>query len=203
MIRALAAAIALSLLLSPVAASAVSLFDLNLERTSDDPEAPTFGGFGQIGFDSVADDPASISLFSLTLETMGTDAANSDTIQQFIYGNADIGSVIGLTDTGSGISGLLSLGPKTSVSGEVQIGGFGDQSLVLNFSDGTASAFCFRVDLGGDFAECVRGGGSSTGMDALLSAKPVPLPASLSMMLIMLAAFCIGARRGRIGAAVD
>ena len=56
-------------------ADAVTLYSIDINRTSADREAPTFSGSGFIQFDSSGSRP---DVFSLTLETIGATFAGSE-----------------------------------------------------------------------------------------------------------------------------
>ncbi len=162
-------------------------------------ELPTFSGLGRISFASPADDPSRVMALSLRVETLGTDASNAsgfgaDTVHRFLYGETDITSVA-LAVAGSSLTGTLDFGGlagKSSTNGEVVL-----QNLFLNFNTGRASGFCFSGSGAPGTAECVRGGGTSTGIEAQLDATVVPLPPAFALLLMPIAGLAMLSRRGR------
>ncbi len=183
----------------PSGAHAFSTFNIDIERfsfddlfpgetfTVPDDELPTFSGFGTITFDPVATDPSDIVSLSLTIETLGTDASNefgfgADTVHVFEYDETDIQNVTNLGFNGSSLTGSLDfvgLPGKDSTTGEVVL-----QSLVLDFDAALASGFCFSGGGEPGTAECIRGGGTSTGIEASLKTSVIPLPAPFALLLV-------------------
>lgn len=181
----------------PAHAVSYTAFKIEIERltsevlfpgsgiTAPEDELPTFSGQGTIVFKPVATDPFDIQSLFLSVTTLGTDASNAfgfgaDTVHEFLYDETDITGVTALGFDGSGITGVLDFGGlpgKDSVSGDVVL-----QNLVLNFDTGRATGFCFSGDANPGTAECIRGGGTSTGIEAGLKSAVVPLPASLPLM---------------------
>lgn len=151
----------------------------------------TFTGSGSITLEtSPATAVGDIAAFRFDAFTEGSigDGPGTDVIHRFSYSLSDV-ETVDLAANGSVLSGMLGLADKESVVPAVVLEG-----LSLNFSDGTAMGFCFDA-VGG--AQCIRGGGTSTGLEANLgSAFAVPEP---PVPLAMLAAglLTLGAARLR------
>ena len=182
-----------------VGTAEAATYRIDIARTSADEEAPTFSGGGTITIDGPLLEPSDIDALSLSITTLGS-LGDDDVTYRFDYTEQDVTNVVGFADGSvpSDLMGLIiGLGSKSSQGGEVTIGGFGD-GLSLDF-ERTAQGFCF--DSVGS-AQCVRGGGTSTGIEANLSAAIIPLPASLPLALSALGGLAAwGSRRRRSRAA--
>lgn len=137
----------------------------------------TFAGRGSITFDADVDlNAVAITDFDFRLSTQGSLDSKNVT-HRFDYALADIISSAQLVLTESFFFGILTLADKTSVVPAVSM-----QSLVLNFSTGMASGFCF--DSVGS-AECIKGGGTSTSLEStLMSASVVSEPPALPVLAV-------------------
>lgn len=137
--------------------------------------AGTFTGRGSITFDADADlNATAITDFDFQLFTQGS-LDSKDVTHQFNYNIADIVSSSQLVLLDSFFFGILMLADNMSVVPSVSM-----QSLVLNFSTGMASGFCF--DAVGS-AECIKGGGTSTLLESnLMSASVVSEPPALPVL---------------------
>ncbi len=194
--RASALAAAATLALGAVGAeAATTVFRLDIQRTSADEEAPTFSGRGRLAFETTADDvsvddPSDIAAFFLevmTLGSFGDDAA--PVVYTFAYGLGDVLSASGIEPSSDPI-GSIALAGKASLGGEVVLDG-----LFLDFAGDTAGGFCFDAE---GSAQCIRGGGTSTGIEAdfFQDLAPIPLPATLPLAATALGALAAwGSRR--------
>lgn len=186
-------------------------FRIDLDRistvpTSPEEEQPTFSGGGTLSMDGAG---LAVEALALRVETLGTFTPGLPdppffgepvpTVYEFAFGPEDVASVSGL-DGGAvagdldGVSIAFDSVANQGGPGSVVLDGFG-----IDFGAGTAGAFCFSADEGAGFSECVRGGGSSTGIEAAAAAAVIPLPASLPLALAGLGALGLGrlgARRG-------
>lgn len=121
---------------------------------------------------------------------------------RFEYGLGDIAAASGLDgpSVGPGLLGVvIDMASKASTDQAARIGGFGD-GLRLDFGAGRAYGFCFDASDGSEddaLAACIRGGGSSSGIEASLTAAPIPLPATLPLALGGLGALALRPRRRR------
>ena len=177
---------------------------LFLDANAPEEEQPTFSGSGTVTIDPEVGGAGDIDALSLTIATLGTvypdDEEPFDTVFEFVYGLEDVVTATGLDGpVPRDLAGVeIGLGSKGSEDGgAVSIGG-STVSLLLDFGAGEASGFCFGASeeiLG----ECVRGGGSSTGITAGLSAAIIPLPATLPLMLGGLAGLGLWRLRRREG----
>eukprot|EP01023_Acetabularia_acetabulum_P051617 TRINITY_DN5715_c0_g1_i2.p1 TRINITY_DN5715_c0_g1~~TRINITY_DN5715_c0_g1_i2.p1 ORF type:complete len:202 (+),score=39.38 TRINITY_DN5715_c0_g1_i2:148-753(+) len=162
-----------------------------IDRTSADPMAPTFSGNGSLSFDPSA--PDAVTAFNMQIETIGGDfvgPVETPAPRIFDYVLADVVSVSQLGFSTSGATGQIDLANKTSNDGAILM-----INMMLDFQQDQASGFCFPANA---FAACVLGGGSSSGVEAQLTATPIPLPASVLLVLAGLGALAgISRRSGR------
>ena len=184
----------------PRPAEAVTVFDLEILRTSADEEAATFSGSGRLVFETTVDDfsvdsPSDIRAFSLEVMTLGSlGEDDAPVVYTFTYGLEDVLSASGI-EPSSDPNGSIALADKDSQGGEVVLGG-----LFLDFGGDSASGFCFSAT---SMSQCIRGGGTSTGIEAdffqELGTAPIPLPATLPLALTALGGLALW--RTRRGAA--
>ena len=180
----------------PSAVLAVTV-GFQIDRTSADVTERTFGGSGSVTFDGPTSDPADISLLSLQISTLGTvydqDGVPTPATFDFVFDAADVTAVSGLAAVGGGLAGSISFAGSVSEDGGLVAMDFFE----LDFDAGLASGFCFYgTDI---LAECITDGGSSSGVEAILSVAPVPLPASLPLFGLAIAGLGCLARRARHG----
>lgn len=211
---ALAISAIVSLGAVPGHAAPHSIFRIEIERLTADQfsagsgvlvpedELATFSGHGLIRFSPSATTPGHVLSLSLSLATLGTDSSNesgigAETIHRFLYDETDITGAIDLDTGGSALRGVLDfsgLPGKASQSGEVVL-----QDLLLDFDGGRATGFCFSGGGGPGTAECIRGGGTSTGIEAGVSSIVVPLPPAFALLALPLMVLLGLARFGRDG----
>lgn len=167
------AALALGLA-APEGAEAATVFRLDLLRTSPDEEARTFEGFGTLEIEAGAASPADVLAFELDVYALGSAAGDGSPVTWFFrYGADEIEAVSGFESLRP-LSGVLLLESRATAGGEVVLDG-----LRLDFARGLAEGFCFAASEGSP--SCIRGGGSSSGVEAELRVAPIPLPASLPL----------------------
>ena len=184
------------------AEAATTVFQLDIQRTSADEEAPTFSGRGRLAFETTADDfsvddPSEIGAFLLEVMTLGSLGEDGDpVVYTFAYDLGDVLSASGIEPSSDPI-GSIALADKASQGGEVTL-----QGLFLDFGGDTAGGFCF--DAMGS-AQCVRGGGTSTGIEAdffqNLGSAPIPIPATLPLAATALGGLALWGARRRLRAA--
>ena len=152
-------------------------------------EELTFSGSGTVTIDDAAGGPADIDALSLAVQTLAA-VDGAPAVLTFEFGLADVAATSGLdAPLAPDLSGVvieLSEGGKASTGGEAS---FLD-GLTLDFTQGLATAFC----IGEPDVQCIRGGGSSSGLEAGLSAAIIPLPATLPLLLAGLGALTLRRR---------
>jgi hypothetical protein len=177
-------------------------YNILIERVTSPfspPGAPeeeelTFSGAGTVDIVSGA-----IADLALSVQTLG-EVNDSDAVFTFIFDETDVVRTVGLdAPLAPDLSGVvIGLVEKTSQGGEAEFLGFGSdmEGLTLDFTSGVAAAFCVGFT-GDDLNQCVRGGGSSSGLEANLSAAVIPLPASLPLALTGLGGLALWRRARR------
>ena len=149
-------------------------------------EQPTFSGTGSVTFDEPVGGPAEIDALSLAVQTL-SQVGDEDAVLSFEFGPGDVLFAEGLAGPlAPDLAGVvIGLGGKDSTGGEASLlSAGGPAALTLDFGAGQASAFC--VGDSENLVQCIRGGGSSTGIEAELGAAVIPAPASLPMALTAL-----------------
>ena len=182
-------------------------YNIFIERVTSPfspPGAPeeeelTFSGFGTVTIDEAASGLSALDALSLSIETLGALGPDeTPVVFRFDYGLDDVVSVSGLDGgpVAPDLSGVvIDFASMASLGEEVQIGGFANSgALTLDFGAEVASGFCFGIAEDG-LAQCIRGGGSSSGLEAGLSAAIIPLPATLPLLLAGLGALALRRRR--------
>ena len=177
------------------AMAATTTYRIEIQRRSADAEAPTFSGRGRLAFETTADDfsvddPSEISQFALDVTTLGS-FGEDDAPVSFTF-SYDLGDVVGAggIEPSSDPRGFIQLAGKGSAGGEVSLDG-----LFLDLSADTASGFCFSS---AETAQCIRGGGTSTGIEAdqfQVLLAPIPVPATLPLALTALGGLALWRRR--------
>ena len=177
-------------------AAGAATYDILLERAQlneFDPEdqQPTFSGSGTVIIDDAG---TTLEALSLGVETLAEVGGEPDVLT-FSFGLGDVVATSGLDGPPApDLSGLvIGLAGSASEGGEATLIDFGGGALTLDFGAGVASAFC----VGEPEVQCVRGGGSSTGIEATLSAAIIPLPATLPLALTALGGLALWRRGGR------
>ena len=176
-------------------AAEAATFDVLIERkqvNDFDPEEqqPTFSGSGTVSLDDAG---TTIEALSLSVQTLAEIGGSPDVLT-FSFGLGDVVATSGLGGPPApDLSGLvIGLAETESEGGEAVLIDFGGGALTLDFGTGLASAFC----VGEPDVQCIRGGGSSTGIEANLTAAVIPLPATLPLALTALGGLALW-RRGR------
>ena len=187
--RSCALAGAAALLLGAVGTAEAAVYQIDVERLflnefDAEDEQLTFSGGGSVTIDASAGGQADIEALSLSVQTLA-EIDGEDAVLTFDFGLDDLVSASGLDGPLSAdLSGLvIGLGDKASEGGEaVFLGTGGPAALTLDFGAGLASTFC--VGSSDDaLVQCIRGGGSSSGLEAGLSAAVIPVPAALPLAL--------------------
>ena len=183
------------------AATVTPTYKISISRISQDPTAPTFSGSGIIRFGGLAPGIGDISFLSLDIFTLGTLSDGIDlmpAVHHFNYGLGDILDVMDLIAEGRSLTGILQFGlMAASKTGAVTIGCAGFGGLLIDFTAGVADGFCFSSLVAA--AECIRGGGTSAGIEARVATAIVAFPNSLPLLCIAVLALGYMARRRRGG----
>lgn len=161
-------------LAAPGDVQAATIFRLDLLRTSPGEEEPTVSGFGTLEIEPGATTPADVPAFELDVFALGLAAGDGSPVTRlFRYGADDVVEISGFESLPP-LMGVLRLADRASEDGKVVLSG-----LRLDFAQGIAEGFCFAASE--DNPSCIRGGGSSSNVEAALRVAPVPLPSSLPL----------------------
>lgn len=168
-------------------------FEVTVERLLLDPFNPedeqlTFSGAGRVEIDPAGTGLAAIEDLALSLQTLA-DVDGADAVLTFSVDEGDLAFVDGLDgppapDLAGVVIGLGTGAIEAEGGGASFLPVGGPAALVLDFAAGVASAFCVGEQEGG--VQCIRGGGSSSGLEGGLTAAVIPLPASLPLALTAL-----------------
>lgn len=177
--RLRAAALAgMSALALPGAAHAVP-YEIVVGRIEDDPNAPsdeqlTLSGEGRLRIDGGV-----IADLSLSLRTLA-DVDGEDAVLTFELTEQDVAVAGGLEGPlAPDLSGVV-IG-FDGVEAQDGLASFLGGTTNLDFAAGRAAFFCV-----GDqerLAQCIRGGGGSSGLEGQLEAAVIPVPAGLPLLL--------------------
>lgn len=196
---ALAGAAALALGAAGAARAAtytVAIDNLAVELAPEEAPGAVSGalsGGGAVTIDSAAGGPSGIDALSLSVRTLA-QVGDTPTVLSFRYGLGDVVFASGLGGPlAPDLSGVtIGLGDKASRGGEAVLLDTGSGALILDFTAGVASAFCVGLEPG---VQCVRDGGSSSGVEVGLSAAVVPLPAAWPLLAAALGGLGLLRRR--------
>ena len=120
-----------------------------------------------------ASTPEDLLAFELDVFALGAAGDGSPTTHLFRYGADEVVEVSGFGSVRP-LAGALRLEDRASEGGEVVLSG-----LRLDFAQGIAEGFCFTA--AEDSPSCIRGGGTSSNVEAELRVSPILLPASLPL----------------------
>jgi hypothetical protein len=182
-----ASAALVALLAAAVSASAATV----PFRIDPDLGSP-FSGRGFVAFDGTVSGPGDIDALSVRVASQGTVSYDDGmggflpaqpVTHVFAFGPGDVAAVSGLALTaGGGLAGSISFSAAVSENDLITLDGFS-----LDFDTGRASGFCFYNDV---LSECVAGGGSSSGVDGrIVAPAPIPAPAALPLLAVVLGGF--------------
>ena len=169
----------------PQARGALISYNLQAVEKTDPGTSGTFMGKGSIIISASAENNSiTIMDFAFDVSVLGsipndTNINNNlykDAVHKFSYTESDIVSLRELQLAGSSLSGEMVFADKPSDLPAVML-----QNLILDFSAGMASGFCFDT-IGG--AQCIRGGGTSTSLEANLRVAVVSGPPALPLFVI-------------------
>ncbi len=151
------------------------------------PGSSTFSGTGSVSFEAPVSGPSDIDALSVRIATEGTVSYDDPDggylpslpiTHVFVFGPDDVSAVSGLAMTPEGgLTGSISFFAVVSENDLITMGGF-----TLDFDASRASGFCYYNDI---LSECIAGGGTSSGGDAVIVAPAaVPLPAALPLLAL-------------------